>query len=251
MMSSSGILNVAKMGSIQDAVNAVAIASRDQLSLLKQSLIRRFMSLNGQRTIEKKSMPSVVDGMKIISRRLVPCHWLRPRNILKQTMVKESAIKELRIGTRKILRSGARMIGRCMLLRKENSLGLKYALNVVKNVSRMPITRTIQNLLMSFGYVPYAISTYITVQNITVREQARKLRKKMRCSDPLTKAVETCRNDMSANVKQFYIGSQVTASGKPVVKLDSSICLPVTTRIRVCFGTLPDAVFIRVYRNWP
>ena len=89
------------------------------------------------------------------------------------------------------------MIELCMRSKQVSLFGQINALNAPKNVNHTLITRITQSLWMSFGSVLNAISTYIINQNITVREQARKLRKEMRCSELLTKAVEICRNDVS------------------------------------------------------
>jgi hypothetical protein len=62
----------------------------------------------------------------------------------------------------------------------------------------MPIMKIIQTLMMSFGSVQRVISIYITSINTTLREQARKHRKVMRCSEPKRKPWEILRNEVSA-----------------------------------------------------
>lgn len=75
----------------------------------------------------------------------------------------------------------------------------------------MHTMRIIQNLMMLSGCVLTAISNYIINTNITVREQARKHQKVMRCSELSTKAREIRRNDVSP---RNGVNSKWQAGGK-------------------------------------
>jgi hypothetical protein len=198
MITYSEILNAAKMVSIQDAVNAAVKASRDQQNLLKLSPIKRFMFPHGKNKIKKEGLNKVVLGMKEIWKELEKCHSKLPENILLLNMDEKRLMKNPANGRTKTQKKGVYMTEQCTPSKQENSFVPINVLDVRKNVFHMHIMRIIQNLSKSFGCVQLAISIIITNQNITLREQARKQRKLMRCSDPKRKPWEICRNDISA-----------------------------------------------------
>jgi hypothetical protein len=216
MMKNLENLVVVKTESIQDAENAAAKVSRIQKNLLKPLLKRNYMLLNGKKLIEKKGFNKAVIGIKEIWNKLEINLSKLQKNILVVIMGSKKLKNDLQIGTKIILKKDECMIEPCMLLKQVKLLGRIFAVSVIKNVCHMHIMRIIQNLMMFYGYVQYAIFIYITNTNITVREQARKHRKMMRCSDPVTKVLDLHRNDVSANDLSSWLTSNSTwqAGGK-------------------------------------
>ena len=80
-------------------------------------------------------------------------------------------------------------------------LNVKYVLSSAKLMDTM---KTIQNHWKLFGCVQNVIFTTIKNIDFTLREQAKRLRNEMRCSDLQRKPVETHRNDVSATVMSGY-----------------------------------------------
>ena len=214
MKAISEISNVAKTESIQDAVSAVVKALGRLISLLKQLQNIKDILLNGKKRIEKSDFNSPELGMKEIWIEQERCLLKLRKNTFNLRRDERNEMRELRSGRKKIQKNAGRMIGQCMQSRQENLLDLINVLNALRNANLMHIMRIIPNLLMSFGFVLYVTFTYIINQNITVREQARKLQMEMRCSEPLTKAVEIRRNDVSAIEKWLASNRKWQAGGK-------------------------------------
>lgn len=207
-------LDAVKMESIQDVVNAAARASRDLKNLLKQLPIKKSMLLNGKEKIKKNDFNSPDLGMREIWKDPEQCLWKLLENIKILITVVKKEMKDLLNGTNKIPKKEECMIEQCMLWKRGNLLDQINVLSVKKNVLLMRIMKIIQNPMMSFGYVLHAISIYITNQNITLREQARKLRKKMRCSEPKRKLWEMLRNEASAYENRLISNRMWQAGGK-------------------------------------
>jgi len=216
MMNNLESLNVVRTASIQDAASAVLIASRDLKNPLRLLLIRLSTFPNGKDRIEKKGLNKAVIGMREILKRLETCLLKPLKNISVLDMARTKETKDLLIGIKEILKKEKLMTGQCMRSKQGNLFVLLHALSAKRNVNLMHIMRIIPKLLKSFGCVLSVIFTYIMNQNITVREQARRLRKEMRCAKPLTKAVEISRNEISAILKygQQVIDSLWQSGGK-------------------------------------
>jgi hypothetical protein len=172
------------------------------------------MPLNGKRKTERKGLNNLELGTKETWSVQGKCLLMLLENIIGLGADAKDEAKELLIGIRKILRNAERTIEQCMLSRQGNLLDQLNVLSAPRNVNLMRIMRIIPNLWKSFGSVLCAISTYIIDQNITVREQAGKLQVEMRCSDPLTKAVEMRRNDVSAIERWLTSNRKWQAGGK-------------------------------------
>lgn len=191
------ILSAVRTGSIQDVVNAVAKVLRGLLNLLKQSQITKDTFPNGRKRIEIKDLNSLELGMRGIWSAQGKCLLKRLKSTYQLRTDARNATKVLQIGIKKISKNAEHMIEQCMRSKQGNLFVLTSVQNAARNANRMRIMKITRNLWKLFGSVLCAISIYIINQNITVREQARKLRKGMRCSEPLTKAVEIHRNDVS------------------------------------------------------
>jgi hypothetical protein len=207
-------LNVVKTVSIQDVVNAAAKASKNLSNLLKLLLKRRNMFLNGKSKIEKNDLSKVGTGILEIWKKLVRCLLMQLENIFPVKKERKIVQKEDQNGKNKTLKNVECMTEQCMLSKQENLLDRLNVQNAEKNVNLKPITKIIQNLTMSFGFVLNVIFIYITNQNITLREQARKHRKMMRCSDLWRKPRETSRNEMSALEIRLLSNRMWQAGGK-------------------------------------
>lgn len=190
-------LSAAETGLTRDVVNAVVRASGNLTNLLKQLLSMPDILQRGKEEIVKKDLNSPVIGMKEIWIRQGKCLLPQRENISPLIAVKRSLKIDLPNGIKKTPKKEGFTTELCMLLKQESSFVQASVHIAIKSVYHMLIMRIIQNLMRLFGYVPIAILNYIINTNITVREQARKLCKQMRCSELLTKAVEICRNDIS------------------------------------------------------
>jgi hypothetical protein len=206
-------LNVVKMASIQDVVNAVQRVLKSQINLKKLLQKRNYIFLNGKRKIEKKDLNKAEVGILEIWKKLVKCLWKLQKNISVATKVKKREMKDHLFGIKIILKKEGFMIEQCMQSKQEKLLDQTIVQNALKFVNLKLIMKTIQNLTMSFGYVLNAISIYIINQNITVREQARKLCKQMRCSDLSTKARDLHRNDVGANLSGWLLSNSMWQAG--------------------------------------
>ena len=207
-------LNAVRMGSIQDVVNAVAKVSRNLKNLLKQLQIKKFMFLNGKKEIEKDDLSNLEVGMKGIWKKLDRCLLKLPKNIFLLNMDEEKEMQDLLYGKIKILKKEECTIEQCMLSKLGKLIDQISVLSAKKSAFLMLTMKIIQNLSMFCGYVLLVIFFIIINQNITLREQARKLRNQMRCSEPKRKPWEICRNDISAYLFRLTSNSMWQAGGK-------------------------------------
>lgn len=207
-------LDVLKMASIPDVRN-VALRLRWRRSHpIPPNNEEEFGKENTTKKIGKKLMLKAEHVMNGIWKSIVKKHEFLAKSITKPLKEKKVEEKGKKNGLWTILIK-QKFIG---YSKQQFTMGKLLDQNFVKIarnlVEHMDITKTIQSLMMSYGYVLHVIFTYIINIKCTVREQARRLRKQMRCSDPLTKAVEISRNEISAILRWLSSNRKWQAGGK-------------------------------------